>query len=279
MHDLNKQQVVLLCLLVSFVTSVATGITVVSLLAQSPQPVTQTINRVVERTVEKVIDQVEETATGQSKPVERVVETVVVNQEDLTVDAVEKNAKYLVRLYGHDRFGNRKFAGIGVVVAGNGTVVTDDAVALLYNTFEIDYAEGTHQVALKDGVLQGTVAVFVPTDASDKTFGFASLGDSQSVKLAQSVIAVSGSTSNVVATGIVTGLTTAAGSVAQADATASTVPSEALTQIVTNIDPASAVAGSMLMTLKGDVVGLKVGFVTGGTFMPINAIKGLIAAQ
>jgi len=278
MHDLNKQQVVLLCLLVSFVTSVATGITVVSLLDQSPRPVTQTINRVVERTVEKVIEQVENTDNQTPRPVERIVETVVVNQEDLTVEAVERNAKHLVRIYGHDRFGNRNLAGLGVVVANNGSVVTDDSVALAYSTFEIDYPEGTQQVALK-GELQGSVAIFIPTDAQDKTFGSASLGDSQSVKLAQTVIAVSGSSANTVATGIITGLNTSAGGVAAGDLNATTAPTQSLTQIVTNIDGGSAVAGSMLLTLKGDVVGLKVGTVSGGTFMPINALKSMIAAQ
>ena len=278
MHDLNKQQVVLLCLLVSFVTSVATGITVVSLLDQSPRPVTQTINRVVERTVEKVIEQVENTDNQTPRPVERIVETVVVNQEDLTVEAVERNAKHLVRIYGHDRFGNRNLAGLGVVVANNGSVVTDDSVALAYSTFEIDYPEGTQQVALK-GELQGSVAIFIPTDAQDKTFGSASLGDSQSVKLAQTVIAVSGSSANTVATGMITGLNTSAGGVAAGDLNATTAPTQSLTQIVTNIDGGSAVAGSMLLTLKGDVVGLKVGTVSGGTFMPINALKSMIAAQ
>lgn len=279
MHDLNKQQVVLLCLLVSFVTSVATGITVVSLLDQTPQPVTQTINRVVERTVEKVIEQAEDAGLVEQRPVERIVETVVVNQEDLTVDAVAKNAPRFVRIFGHDRFGNRKFAGVGVVVNAQGTIVTDDSVALLYNTFEADYAEGTHQIALKGGSLQGTVALFVPTDAAEKTFGAVAFGDSQSVKLAQSVIVLSGATTNTVATGIITGLTTASGAVATDSINAATVPTEALTQIATNINPESVVPGSMLMTLKGDVVGFKVGSVTGATFMPANAVKALVAAQ
>jgi hypothetical protein len=277
MHDLNKQQVVLLCLLVSFVTSVATGITLVSLLDQSPAPVTQTINRVVERTVEKVIDQVEETTSGQERPVERIVETVVVNQEDLTVDAVDKNAKYLVRIYGHDRFGNRKPVGVGVVAGSDGVIVTDDTVALAYSTFEADYAEGTFKIALKKPTSAG-VAVFVPQETAGKTFGFVSLGDSQSIKLAQSVIAVAaGGASNIVATGIITGLNTAAGSVDGSDVSASATPTQALTQIVTNVDPTNAGRGSMLLTLKGDVVGLKVGNVSGGTFLPINAVKALIS--
>jgi len=123
------------------------------------------------------------------------------------------------------------------------------------------------------------VAIFVPTDAQDKTFGSASLGDSQSLKLAQTVIAVSGSSANTVATGIITGLNTSAGGVAEGDVNATTAPTQSLTQIVTNIDGGNAVAGSMLLTLKGDVVGLKVGTVSGGTFMPINALKGMITTQ
>ena len=52
MEHLTKHQLILLALLVSFVTSLATGIFTVSLMSQVPKGVTQTINQVVEKTIQ-----------------------------------------------------------------------------------------------------------------------------------------------------------------------------------------------------------------------------------
>ena len=52
--DLNKPQLILLALLISFVVSLATGIVTVSLMQQMPKSVPQTINNVIQRTIEKV---------------------------------------------------------------------------------------------------------------------------------------------------------------------------------------------------------------------------------
>ena len=79
--DLNKSQLILLAVLLSFVTSIATGITTVSLMQQAPASFTVPVNRVIRQTVEK-IQQVEGKTT---------VQTVVVKEEDLVVDAIAKN--------------------------------------------------------------------------------------------------------------------------------------------------------------------------------------------
>lgn len=52
--ELNKKQLILLTLLITFVVSIATGIITVSLMQQAPKAVPQTINNVIQRTIEKV---------------------------------------------------------------------------------------------------------------------------------------------------------------------------------------------------------------------------------
>jgi len=53
--DLNKSQLILLAVLLSFVTSIATGITTVTLMQQAPSSVTVPITKVVRETVEKIV--------------------------------------------------------------------------------------------------------------------------------------------------------------------------------------------------------------------------------
>ena len=52
--DLDKKQLILLTLLITFVVSIATGIVTISLMNQAPKAIPQTINNVIQRTIEKV---------------------------------------------------------------------------------------------------------------------------------------------------------------------------------------------------------------------------------
>ena len=88
MHGLDNKQIILLTLLVSFVTSIATGIVTVTLLEQVPKGVTQTINRVVEKTVETIIPE--------TKTVVREVPTE--STESKITSVVEKRSPTLVTI-------------------------------------------------------------------------------------------------------------------------------------------------------------------------------------
>lgn len=114
MEKLNKNQIVLLTLLVSFVTSIATGIVTVTLMDQAPAGVTQTINRVVERTIEKVVP-------GQVTTQTVVKEVpVIVTEEELIVKVINEASGAMVRIENNDGVS----VGSGFIVSDDGFVIT-----------------------------------------------------------------------------------------------------------------------------------------------------------
>ncbi|HBM45800.1 MAG: hypothetical protein UT05_C0002G0042 [Parcubacteria group bacterium GW2011_GWF2_38_76] len=89
MEELNKTQIILLAIFITLVTSVATGVIVVTLMDQAPPGVTQTVNRVVERTIERVISpgKVEKTEVKQ-----------IVREDDTIVSSVKTVRQSLVKV-------------------------------------------------------------------------------------------------------------------------------------------------------------------------------------
>src|SRR3989344_9176427 len=123
--DLNKSQLILLAVLLSFITSIATGITTVTLMQQAPASVTVPVNRVIRQTVEKI------------QQVEGKTQTVVVKEEDLVVDAIAKNQGAVFALTKGE--GSAAFpAGRAFAVSENGVIVADATLAPGEDTY---YAE------------------------------------------------------------------------------------------------------------------------------------------
>lgn len=112
MEELNKTQIILLTLLVSFVTSIATGIVTVTLMDQAPPGITQTINRVVERTIEIIVPEKIQGAA--------VAQTIIIKEEDFIVDAMEKNTSNIVNV--------SVVVGGEVVSVATGFVVSSDGL-------------------------------------------------------------------------------------------------------------------------------------------------------
>jgi hypothetical protein len=119
--DLNKSQLILLAVLLSFITSIATGITTVTLMQQAPVAYTAPINRIIKQTVENIV-QVPGTNTSQ---------TVIVKEEDLVVDAIKKNKSFVFSITKdiQDAGGTKTETSIGqgFMVSSDGLIATDAA--------------------------------------------------------------------------------------------------------------------------------------------------------
>lgn len=246
MEELNKTQTILLCLLVSFVTSIGTGIITVSLLQEAPQSVTQTINRVVERTVEKVVPQ----STG-SAPTKEV--TVVVKEEDLVIDAIGKNSKSIARIVQNGAQGENVFAAIGLVISTDGKMISDKKNFIAGNSYTATFFDGKSFPIKIETLSEKTDAVLlsVVKDASVQyTFNPAVTANSDVVQLGQSIIAIGGKTSSAVTIGRITGVQVEAPSSANATST------RLINVIETDAPPKENAAGTLLVNLNGEIVGV-----------------------
>ncbi len=265
MEDLTKTQIVLLCLLVSFVTSIGTGIITFSLLNEAPQVVSQTINRVVERTIEKVTPSSDNTQTITKET------TVVVKEEDLVVDAISKNSKSVARIHA-----GAAVASLGLVVGADGLIVTGmksysrnvEYSALLSNgkDYPVAFAgvrSGLVLFRLKDGI----------PDEEKKTLVPAVFGNSDTLQLGQTVIAITGAERDTVAVGRVTALrrdVSIQGS------------SGSLTVIETDIPSKDPTPGAPLVSLSGQIVGFDTMddvFGQGSTFAPMSVVVSALSAK
>ncbi|MEI6480641.1 MAG: serine protease [bacterium] len=238
MDNLNKHQIILLALLVAFVVSIATGITVVSLMDQSPQPVTQTINRVIEKTIEKV------TPTSNNSNGDGVKEktTVVVKEEDLTISAIDKNVKSFVHIFGPIA-GIDTFLGDGVIVSDKGYVVAEKTAIAQTNSYVAELSDGTKvplEIVKNDDVLGITLLQAKPSQDQKVSFTSVNFGDSAGVKLGQSIISLSGSTKNTVNIGNIVSIDT---------------KDNKNNSITTSSDIINSLPGGILFNLSGEVVG------------------------
>ncbi len=256
MENLTKQQIVLLTLLVSFVTSIATGIVTVSLLDQAPPGVTQTINRVVEKTIERVVQVPTQAATVIQK------ETIVVKEEDQAVSAIEKNSKSLVRIFEEGVTESNPephpiFQGLGFVVSKDGIVVAD-AKLVGHEKLTGQFQDGSVFPIAVMAAAEGSPTLLLKAtlpDKSDYIFSPVVLGNSNTIKLGQSVISLSGRTKNSVNIGLISSLKQEEKKDKNASSTASVA--SVTTLIETTVSQVENTIGSPLLSLSGEVIGIR----------------------
>ncbi len=239
LEQLTKHQIVLLTLLVSFVTSIATGIVTVSLVNQAPPEVTRTINQIVEHTVERVVPASQGAAVATSKPETVTERTVVVKDDDLAAQSIARMQQSVVRIVAK---GGSLLISRGVVVSPSGVVLADrDAItASGVRQFEAFLPDGKRYTAVLRPATKGQALAVFDVALGTTTVAAAPFADTTKVQLGQSVIRIGGGGADTVATGVVASLTDAHPGVIEASVS-------------------SATPGSLVMTLFGEVVGISTG--------------------
>lgn len=272
MEDLNKNQIILLTLLISFVTSIATGIITTSLLQEAPLEVTRNINRIVEKTIETVTTP----GTVITTPGQKEVTTVVVKEDDMVLSSIDKNIKSIVRINETDTIlGGTTFYGIGLVVSKDGYIAADKKTVVVNNIYTAMMSDGTDLRLIPIGLDKQTNFVLFRASQPEKnadgstpspyTFVPATLGDIEP-KLGQTLIGLGGDTTNAVSVGRAISLNTR-----ESGTGTSTV--KYLTGINTDLSTTNLVDGSPIFNLSGDVVGVELSTNALKSFTPISVLK------
>jgi hypothetical protein len=241
-EHLTKHQIILLTLLVSFVTSIATGIVTVSLMDQAPPSVTRTINQIVEHTVEKVVPAVMPASQGAAAAAATVTTketTIVVKDEDLVAGSIDKVQKSIIRIVSKNA--PDQLVARGVIISDKGVALSDrgsleplgtvNFEAILPNGERVPAVMrvpiGTTTLATLDLNLASSSGKFVPAAVAD--FG--------KLRLGQSVIRIGGTGADTVGVGVIAKLP---------DAHTSLIQSSVV----------SATPGSVILTSFGEVIGI-----------------------
>jgi len=253
MEELSKSQIVLLTLLVSFVTSIATGIVTVSLMDQAPPAIAQTVNRIIERTVEKVV------STGQAAAVVTTEKTIVVKESDLIAKAVETMRPSMVHIYASSS--EPVFLGLGIVLDASGSIVSDAVAIGETKNIVLMFSNGSHvgaSVISRDTESGFVMLQSATTTADGKAIQFtpATLAVGKPT-LGQTIVVLSGKTIARIEDGLVTAL------VPRGDGKESVVD--------TNVSGDFVMSGSPLITTEGGLIGVSTSVSRAsspGAFMP-----------
>lgn len=237
-EELTKSQIILLVLLVSFVTSIATGIVTVSLLAQTPPAITQTINRVVERTVETVVPSENQSASVVTKET-----TVVVKEDDLITESIDNGFGQIVRI--HEGVATTSTIVALGAVTGNGTIITD--LSRAEEEHAVSFGGEHYQYIVSATIPELGIAFLTATGTAPTIPAFKGV-DASSLKLGQTTIALYGASSERVATGIVSAVSELETVVVGEGEVSTHVVETTLSETIT--------PGTPLITIFGELVGI-----------------------
>ena len=294
LDNLTKSQIVLLVLLVSFVTSLATGIVTVTLMNQSPPAVTHTISKIVEKTATK-----EAPAQKLFEQAEDKIIRIIKTASPAVVSVIASKDVPMIEEYGFNPFGDdffKNFPGFlpgaetpqpkekskekKQISSGSGFFISKEGVVLT-NKHVVEDPEAEYSVIMNDGrKLEAKVLARNPFQdiailkVEGKDFDFISLGDSDKLSIGQTAIAIGnalGEFQNTVSVGVVSGLNrkiTAFGAGSGPETLSGLIQTDAA------INPGNS--GGPLFNLDGKAVGINTARAQAenvGFALPINVAK------
>lgn len=239
MDDLTRHQFILLVILVTFVVSLATTISVVTLLQDKPF-IPATVNRIVEKTIETIVP-------GTTTPPE------VVREEDIIAQVVQENLPSVVTILIRSwevASEARVVTGVGFVAQDGGYVVTDVNSLPEQSTYYVQTHDGAvyemKLVARFDDVKTGVLVPASSLAASrlrEVTFA------QNAPELGETVIALGGRDARTVRKGIISSVDSAEG-----EGGAERI----ISKIFTNADLTHLDSGGLLIDLRGRAVGMNI---------------------
>lgn len=309
MENLTKTQFIFLVILTSFVTALFTGIVTVTLVNQAPPPVTQTINRIIEKVVPLTSEEEKQpvapilppTIIDRDDLIIKIVEDVssavvsVIATKDFPV--IEQ---YFVSPFGDDDFFRQfippellpyfetpQYRQKGTenreVSSGTGFFISADGM-LATNKHVVEDKEADYWIIMNDGrKLKAKVLALDPLqdvailkpEGGVSSVNFISLGDSDNLKVGQTVIAIGnalGEFQNTVSVGVISGLyrnIVASGSLGGEEVLQGLIQTDAA------INPGNS--GGPLLDLNGKAIGINTAVAQGaenvGFSQPINLVK------
>lgn len=274
---LSKSQIILLTLLVSFVTSIATGIVTVSLMEQAPPAIAQSVNRIVERTVERVVPSGQSAATVITRE-----KTVVVKESDLISEAIARVTPSVARLYSSASPDTPVLLGLGVVLDSSGAIATDTEALGENADAVVELSDGTRVRAFvtsrdKDSSIALLRSATTTIDGKAPLWKPAVLGVG-SPSLGQTVIALANKSRVRIAQGIITDIVpqTPSGLSLAADIFETSISGDAVMPggILANTD--GEIIGMSTASSRGEYPG---GFISSSAFTRQPAIVGEKAVQ
>ena len=294
LEKLNKTQIVLVTLLVSFVTSIATGIVTVTLINQTPPGSTYSISKVVERTIEKIVPAKTQSAA--------VVKTIIEKNKDKIADVVENNTNSIARVFSApkkyttssvpgvpDVVSKSKFLSLAFVLSKDGLLVTDSQTVAYNTTYIIKLINGKEynaRVVAQDeevgvAILQIKSGVDKEKKLSAQNFYKVKFADSDSVRLGQTVIAIDGSHNLKVSKGIISKINKSEKIIkAKDDKNGDTGTIDKtlkyISSIETDVSLNKSASGSPMINIDGEVIGMDINRADKSFVVPSNLIKEIV---